>query len=399
MDREKAKLCDKLESQISGPMLPEAYDREEQLTFLVQFAHGQPVQSTGRVKLNGSDHAKYQSMVKAYIPEHPFIRNKEFGNTILGSVVVAHAITHDLLKSGALDSAARVSNQPFLWRAFSQRAPNNLMIDGRYVGYILNSLWNDPIQSKSDRHIAIDRADENVATVSILHNKRRAFTFSAKMPVTFYAQIRDCEVELSDKVLLLGEGPSSGTAFYGRGTSIIMCQAMDVHAASIRLEGNIWLEAEEVSTPPQFQIFVKNGAKVGWGRNLANRYPWNEIEQTLDQPYEEEVPDDDPLIALAIGLARRLPGSTPLVLAQSYTPVPGDPLTRWAARRFSSELAELIQTLVKHGMASTEALDASGSDRKVRVRVNFAWWDLLTALQNPHSGEWAKFIAEVRSRI
>jgi hypothetical protein len=397
MDRERDKLCEQLKAQISSSLPLETYDREEQLTFLTQFAHNQPIQSTGRVKLSGADQTKYQSMVKTYISEHPFIRNKDFGNTILGSVVVAYAIAHNLLKPRTVDRAAALSNQPFLWRAFSQQAIIDQTIDGQFLGYIFNSLWNDPIQEKSNRHVAVYGSNGDSVTVSVLQNKRRVLAFGARTPISFYGQIRDCEVEFSGTVQLVGEGPSSGTAFYGRGNSTIISQAVDVRSASITVEGSLWLEGETVSTPPQFHIFVINEGSVGWGRHLADQYPWNEIEQTLPQPYDDEVPDD-PLIELALGLARRLPGSTPLVLTQFYTPVPGDPLTRWAARKFSPQLSELTKILIKHGMASTEALGV-GSEPKFRVRVNFAWWDLVTALQGSPAAEWKDFIAEARSRI
>ena len=396
MDREKTKLCDKLRGQISGTLPPEAYDRDEQLTFLTQFAHGQAIQSTGRVKLMGADQTKYQSMVKTIISEHPFIRNKEFGNTILGSVVIAYAIAHSLLKSG--DRAAALSNQPFLWRAFSQRSIPDQEINGLFVGYIFNSLWNDPIQEKFVRHASIYGTDDKKVVVSIMQNKRRVLTFNARTPISLYSQIRDCEVDFPGELSLLGEGPTSSTQFYGRGSSTIICRAIDIRAASIAVEGNLWLEAEGVTTPPQFQIFVIDGGKVGWGPNQVNQYPWSEIEQALPQPYEDEVPDD-PLVELATGLARRLPGSTPLVLTQYYTPISGDPLTRWITIRFSPQLPELIKMLVKHKMASTEAFDVSGSDRKVRVRVNFPWWDLVSALQGPTPASWTAFVAEARNRI
>jgi hypothetical protein len=197
---------------------------------------------------------------------------------------------------------------------------------------------------------------------------------------------------------LLGEGPPSGTSFYARGTSTIISQTIDVRAGSITIEGNLWLEAETATIIPQARIFVVNGGHVGWGPNQANQYPWNEVAQTLEQPYEDEAPDDL-LAELAIGLARRVPGGTPLVLTESYTPISDDPLTRWAVRRFSSQLAELIKLLVKHSMASTEPLGIGGSERKVRVRVNFAWWDLVAALQGPAPARWVDFIAEARNRI
>ena len=189
-------------------------------------------------------------------------------------------------------------------------------------------------------------------------------TFSAKAPVSFYAQVRDCEVEFPGCVQLLGEGPSSSTSFYARGTSTIISETVDVRAGSITIEGKLWLEGEAVSQPPQLQIFVINGGHVGWGPHQRTQYPWNEIQQTLEQPYEDEVPED-PVAELAIGLARRFPGSTPLVLTQFYAPVPDDPRTRWASRRFGSQLQELMKMLERHGKASIETLEASASERKL----------------------------------
>src|SRR5207247_2342506 len=147
----------------------ELYDREEQFIFLSQFVHGQPLQTSGRLKLPDTDVTKYKTMVKSSISEHPFIRNKEFGNTVLGSVVISHAIAHDLLKSGNLERTARLSSQPFLWRAFSQRLSNDRRISGPYIGYILNSLWNEPVQS--DRQVVIDSISDKDAAISIFQNK------------------------------------------------------------------------------------------------------------------------------------------------------------------------------------------------------------------------------------
>ena len=133
-----------------------------------------------------------------------------------------------------------------------------------------------------------------MAAISIFHNKRRSLSIRTTLPVTFFAQIKDCEVDLVGDVKLLGYGPPSATAFYQRGSSAIICSAAELSAESIRVEGNFWLEAETVSTPAQFRIFMLNGAKVGWGASLADRHPWNEIGQTLDPPYKL-AREDDPL--------------------------------------------------------------------------------------------------------
>ena len=367
--RERNKLCDKAGPQMSGALPPEAYDTEEQLTLLSQFVHGQPLQGSGRVKLVGMDQVKYQTMVKGYISEHPFVRNKEFGNAVLGSVVIAHAITRDLLKGADLERTASISRQPFLWRACVQEFSKNVTIHGRYAGYVLNSLWNDPIQSNC--RVEIASVDDQRASISIFQNKRRTLTLTAQMPISMYAQIKDCSIDVVGEIKLVGDGPASATAFFARGDSMIVCTDMAVQAQSIRFEGDAWLEAQGVSSPPQFRIFLINGAKVGWGGALASTHPWNEINANLPQPYD--VITEDPLVATATAIAQRtLPGAT-LVLNDDFTPIPDDPHLRWVARQVRSEFPELIKLLVKHGMANSGPLGASDGGTKIKVRFEFGW--------------------------
>jgi hypothetical protein len=395
-DREKRKLCEKAEAKMSGKLPPEAYDTEEQLTLLSQFVHGQQLEGSGRVKLAGSDQTIYQTMVKGYILEHPFVRNREFGNAVLGSVVVAHAIAHDLLRSADLEQVANLSRQPFLWRAIVQEISTNPAISGRYLGYLLNSLWNEPVQS--NYRVEISAGDELRASVTIYQNRRRSLTFIATLPIAFFAQIKACEVDVVGKIQLLGDGPASSMAFFTRGSSVIICSELDVDAASVRFEGDAWFEAERVSTPSQFRLFVVNGAKLGWGGNLATRHPWNEITPTLAPPYD--VVPDDTLTAIATALAQRtMPGGT-LILNLDFTPVPEDPHLRWAARQFSRQLPLLIKMLVKHKLASHEPLGTSDHGTKLKIRFEFAWWDLVSALEKPDAfPKWQSFIAEARREI
>jgi hypothetical protein len=395
IDREKTKLCGKLEAQVSAPLPPETYDREEQLTLLAQFVHGQPLRGTGRVKLVGADQVKYQTMIKALVPEHPFVRNKEFGNAVLGSVVISHAIMRNLL-NGNIGRTAVLSRQPFLWRTTAQMLSKLAEIDGRYIGYVLNSLWNDPIHTNC--RVEIRTSGETAASISLFYNKRRALTFVSKTPITFYGQIKDCEVDLVGDVSLLGDGPPSLTAFYARGSSTIMCSTLNVDAGSIRFEGDTWLEADRVTTPPQFRIIVINGVKVGWGGNLATRHPWNEIGTTLPKPYETVA--DDTLTAIVVALAQRtLPGGS-VILNDDYSAVPNDPHMRWATRQFSTQLPELIKLLVRHRMASHTPLGASDHGTKIKMHFEFAWWDLVSALENPEAfPAWQALIAEARKKI
>ena len=72
---------------------------------------------------------------------------------------------------------------------------------------------------------------------------------------------------------------------------------------------------------------------------------------------------------------------------------------RWASRQFSAQLPELMKLLIKHGVASSGRVDASGKD-KVRVRFDFAWWELVGALEDPSRfPNWQTLIAEARRQI
>ncbi len=54
---------------------------------------------------------------------------------------------------------------------------------------------------------------------------------------------------------------------------MIVCSSLEVEATSVRFEGDAWFEAEAVSVPPQFRIFLINGTKVGWGGVLTYNSP------------------------------------------------------------------------------------------------------------------------------
>jgi hypothetical protein len=145
LDRERRRLGELLRGQITVPVPPEAYDSEEQLKLLNQFVHGQPLVGSGRVALRGRDEATYNTMVGQRLPEHPFVKQQGFSNPVLASVVLAHGVFHDLLRSVDLRLVADASRQPFLYRSLRRHLKTAPLIDGAYLGFVLNSFWNDPI--------------------------------------------------------------------------------------------------------------------------------------------------------------------------------------------------------------------------------------------------------------
>ncbi|HLX14085.1 MAG TPA: hypothetical protein VKS24_02625 [Bradyrhizobium sp.] len=115
LSREQAKLWKLLSAQCESTLPDEVYDAEEQMALLAQYVESKPLEGTGRVALPLADMGKYNDMVRAYLPHHPFIRRHEFGNAVLGSTVVARAVYHG--RSISQDRLISLSRQ---WR---QSAP------------------------------------------------------------------------------------------------------------------------------------------------------------------------------------------------------------------------------------------------------------------------------------
>jgi hypothetical protein len=395
IERERNKFASSVRSQLTGAIPDEAYDKHEQFTLLTQFVHRQPLQGSGRVKLTGMDQAKYFSMVKANIPEHPFVRNQDFGNSVLGSVVIAHAIEHDLLRGLDPERTNNLSRQPFLWRALSQRLDGDPLIDGTYLGFILNSLWNDPIQPGG--RITIRSANDGDAIVQIPIDAHKSSSIRALAPLSFYAQIKDCDIDIADDVKLVGDGPQSSTVFYVRGATTIVSSAIEVSADQVRFDGNVWFESERISAPPRLRLYAVNGTQIGWGGEFANRYPWNEIQSTLAPPYDVRI--DDPLGVLLVECARRLPPAGTITLNPDFSVPADDPRVRWIVRQFSDQFRLLIKLMIDHGIASAEPMDAAGTG-KVRIRFEITWSDLASALnRSDGTPRVMAFLGEARHKI
>lgn len=390
--REQSKLTDKLAVQINGTVPAEAYDPSEQLTLLTQYVHRIPLTGTGRVKLAGSDQSKYQAMVELYVPEHPFVRQHEFGNEVLGSVVTAHAVIEDILRHTDLDRTAALSRQPFLWRAFVQRIGDNALIDGLYVGYVLNSYWSDPVSVREE--VNISSVSDHDTLIHVPTANQGKVSFTAVVPITLYAQIKDCWVDVFERVRLVGHAPrGSASVFFVRGDVTIICEHLDADADTIRFDGKAWLEAQNITASARLNLHV-NGSKVGWGGAFRDRFPWNAHRSTLEAPYHMVL--DDPLKALVNECGKRLPAGTTVTVHPDLSPSDSDPQMRWVVRRFSKQFPPLLRVLIDHGKAQSAPVQAAGRG-KVRVRFDFAWSELLAALEQPERHpDWAPVITAAR---
>lgn len=394
LKRERKKLCAQLALQIKVPVPGEAYDAHEQLTFLVRHVHDMPLEVSTRVKFPAMEQVKYQTMVKQYVGDHPFVRQGKPSNAVLGSIVLAHAVSQDLLADTDTWLLADLSRQPFLWRSLRSQikgSPNPL-IDGRYLGYVLNSYWNDPI-IKSPR-VVIRSVEENAADVHMPTEGGQSLLIKVALPLHFYGQLRDCDVEVQGNIKLEGHAASgSSSAFYIHGKTALIGETIEVVADTLTIvdDGQFWLESAVVQSSPRLNLNQKKSAKVGWGGRVASSYPWNALPSTLEPPYV--VKPGDMLTALINECSLRLPDRV-LVINDDYSCSESE--NRWIARNFQRAFPQLLKLLINHDLARAEGF-GTYAQNKLRIHMNTKWSDLRDAFRNlPSDPKLRAFVEDAR---
>jgi hypothetical protein len=276
-----------------------------------------------------------------------------------------------------------------------QRLNGDALIDGRYTGLILNSLWNDPIQPESNIEIRSESSGEAVVHIPV--DNRKALTVRTVPPISFYAQLKRCNADIDGDIRLVGDGPQSATVFYVRGETTTICSAMEIIADQIRFDGSAWFEAEEISFPPRIRIHVVNGTKIGWGGQFATHYPWNDVSPSLPPPYG--IIADDPLSVLVRECAWRLASAGSLTLNPDLSVPVDDRRVNWIRRQFAREFPLLVNLMIEHKLASSESMEASGKG-KIRLRLACTWADLRDALDNPERAPHLEnFVREARRSL
>jgi len=396
LKRERNKLAEKLAQKVSVSLPPEAYDAEEQLTFLARRVHDQPMGTSTRVKLPAPDQAQYQAMVKQYLGDHPFVRQGKPSNAVLGSLILAHAVMNDLLNGANMGLLADLSRQPFLWRSMRKHlGAEAVLLDGRYVGYILNSYWNDPIVKRGQ--VIVRSSEEGAAVVQMpvdtgKEEAPKELNTKVALPIHFHGQLRDADVEVRGDVALIGQGsPGGASSFFVYGKTAIVGGAVEVSADTLTIDGAFWLEAETVTSSARLALHVKKGAEVGWGGAVSSSYPWNGLPSTLRPPYAVQPPNV--LAALLNECGLRLPDRV-LVINDDYTFSPSE--NQWVARNFAKEFPELLKLLRKHGLVRADGF-GTYAQNKFRLHMETKWSDLQEALHRvPSDARIRTFLEEAR---
>jgi len=380
--RERGKVADPLGAAIGVHKVPdEAYDAEEQLTLLSQLAENQTLQMSDRVRdsLSG-DLEEYWNMVRQHLPEHPFLQQGRLVNEVFTSIVLAHSIVNDLVPRTRSVVLSDASRKPFLWRSIRRSVSRDepILLDGRYVGYILNSLWIDSTVDGSAVTITDKDGDSDTAKVHIVVDDDE-WRMSVLQPVVFYERIQTCHCLLNDGAKWQGHQRAGGaSSFTIRGEVSFSARELVIDAETVRIEGKAWLDAEAIQQTQYLRLILGKHAATWWSRAFSDVYPWSDFMPSLDPPIEPQPSNE--LQALVKRCDEQL--GMAIDLYEDYS-IPADNRFNWVSREFSTEkFSRLIRVMVEGGAATTERMSVSGPSPMIKIHFSVTWGDLYDALRS-----------------
>ena len=387
LEREKKKLTNNLQGI---EIIPEnAYDQNEQFSYLTQLLGGRErITFTGHVKFNSDqDTSKYLDKVSQFSREHPFIRSGKMANEVLGSIALAYAVCEgfDVHEDTYLSLFRELSDGPFLWRSVRREllSQDDPLRDGRMLGYLLRSYWNDPMEMTNlGQPVKIQDLDDGSVDVGVGAGENHAAEFRVMPPITIYGSMRDCKVATPSLELtmegLTREGRNRDSLLRYYGNNSILCRDLIYSAASTEITGSIWLDAVNVTVQAQHpKIRINEGSSYGWGATVRRNDPWRQLTRpSLSDPYHEATE----IVELVETCQRNLPNM--IVLLENYTIPEGDNALLWA-KRYGGAFSLLMRLLVSNGFVERTVIQSSERENKYRIsaRADTPWEELLAACE------------------
>lgn len=383
LEREQAKFAEKLNYSVRPQGA--AYAPHEQLTYLVQVIHGRPIELLKSLDFdNLADRADYQTKVEQMSSEHPFIRSSKIANEVLGSRIVAHAVSNDLLSDDPT-ILRELSRQPFLWRFLKSVASrSDLLLDGRYLGCLLHSYWNDPIEPDNE-HVAVKAISEHDMGIHVTIGNvgtRDDISFTVTSPASIYARIRNCEIDIPGLPLTI-DGSAGGAAhFQFMGDNTITCGELMYSCETANISGTLWLDADTTTvTSSRASVSVEEDSKYGWGEATRHQNPW----RILDSPKLSRPQTVLPLLSIIYDCKQRIRGS--VVVVSGFKIPENETGMDWAMNEHGELFSEFLRLLVESKLVTYRRIDASGSSLKFRIQFrDFDWHGLTDAIQNRVDG-------------
>ncbi len=391
--RERGKLTDKLQLQIVTDLPASVYGADEQLSYLIQFIQKKPLEGKN-LKLAPQDDAKYKLLVQQIIGEHPFIRQSKFSNDVIASFVVANALKNDWDVDSASELVVSLSRQPFLWRSLAHIVDESDLLDGKYLGYLLNSYWTDPLNKNGS--VAIRSSETGSALIRLQQPSwLQTSQFRMTTPLVLQGAAKKLDVDIEGALSMEGLGALGNSVFNIEDSSITVT-GLSFNCNRLRCSGDVWLQADSQTSLPQMALVIADGASVGWGELFTKVYPWNRHQPANKNEASKKI---DVASLLAAEFAARFRGGASVILNTDFTPPENDVYTGWASRKYTESFPLYISLLLKHGLVFSEPFAASG-DSKIRIRPNLNWDAVAETVLSPdRHPEYRQFYEDVAVQL
>jgi hypothetical protein len=400
--REGAQLRGKFPATAQASLSERVYDATEQLSFLARWLARMPIRGTGLRPLAGDLAETYYSLVEQKLPEHPFVEAERQSprNAVFAAAILAHAIATGLaLSPDANDFFEEAARQPFLWRFFENSMREGMLIDGEFLGYLLASLWSDPLSTAASVRLDGDADEGAVVTTEGAVSK----SFQVTAPVVLYNLARELEGRIQGELRLRGASAHRGRSVFSlTGRNVLRANKLVIDSDEVLLDGYAWIAAEEMSQGGRLQLQVKPGAQFGWGGVVANSYPWSAYKSVIAEP--DVVAAESDLVRIVKAFIRHVGAvPRPFYVSINYGPLDaGDYGERatWMARDFAVELPRFVRALVEQDLASVEAISGQ-REKRLKVSMKCSWNELLAAATDPQtaSPQLRSFIARVGNSL
>ena len=382
LEREQDKLKDKL---AYSEALDNPYAPEEQLTYLIQIFLDQSLELVETLKFESAIHeSDYREKVSSIRFDHPFIRDQEMANDVLGSKVFAHGVWHDLMSNDeGLERLKNLSRKPFLWRFLrNEMTSSECYIEGRYVGCILNSYWSDPLERKERAGVRVCD-DGGVARVDI---GDPAFddtvSFYVEPPISLYERIRGFYINLPNVDVVIEGSVGDICHFQFQKTNSITCHGLTYRVKSAVLEGEFWLDAQYADVDAVNPVLAVLPESIyGWGKQLRELRPW----RYLKDPRLLGPTNAILLVTLIQDCERSIRNR--VIVLEDYGLPADDSSVDWARRGYGDLFSDFLEMLVKSRLVARRRQPTAG--RQTHYTINFGdqfWANLLDAVRERLEG-------------
>ena len=385
LSREEGKVQEILRAQMSSPVPSNAYDATEQLTYLSQLLQKRPISATGNVTFASNEQLSlYVRTVRQNLGDHPFMRDGEMANVVLGSAIIAHMMSRGTPQDSLFDSVRTVSRQPFLWRHMRKRlGEEEILLDGSYLGYLLTSYWNDPVVAQ--RPVIINESADMESVVVQLDTINETVECVVIPPLEMYGMVRNCKLTCPNATVLIEGGAltrSGSSSFLFSEENTIVCRDLRIRCESIKVSGKLRMVAEstDVANANDVGVHVSDGAEISLSRAFRRYHFWNNVAVYW---VEDELSSEGRIVKI-VELLKNTANRT-VVLLNNYE-FPEDEIDRGLGRGFGSsdEARAFFRLLVEHGFAERTRIQSSGRETKFRIVFQNVDWE---AVERAFRGE------------